>query len=69
MMLGTLLLTWVVGSRTPLWSAFFIAVSLWILVTICLAVVVEQQLSPRRAIPLALVALIPTLGLAMTYIR
>ncbi len=69
LMLGTLILAWVVGSGTPLWSAFFIAVSLWIVVTICRAVQVEQQVSPRRAIPLALVALIPTVGLSLTYIR
>ncbi len=69
LMLGTLLLTWIVGTGAPLWTAYFIAVSLWILVMVCLAVRVEQQLSLRRAIPLALVALIPTLGLSLTYIR
>ncbi|MEW6094880.1 MAG: hypothetical protein AB1531_13045 [Chloroflexota bacterium] len=69
LMLGTWAITLFSESGTPLWWLFFIAVSLWILVTILLAVVVEQDLDFGRAFLAALTGFIPSLTLSLTYIR
>jgi hypothetical protein len=69
LMIGTLVLTLVGLSGTLLWWIFFCAVSFWIFAVICLSVSVGQNLEYKKAILCGSIGVVPSLAVALTFIR
>lgn len=68
LMLGTLIASAFPAGAVLFW-VLFLGVSLWVIASVCLAVSVEQEWNLSTAIPVAFCALVPSVGLALTYIR
>lgn len=69
LMIGTLALTLAGLSGTAPWWIFFCAVSFWIFAVICLSVSIGQGLKYKEAILCGSIGLVPSLAVALTFIR